>query len=145
MSNGLALYAAEACPPLLVRQCWNEPSAVLGSPGFAPEGNVDGENDIRKIRARKRARHRFDDGEQGRIDIRSQDNKTECLDAEVILIDDDQGDTIEIRSTSGSIVTKSGAKLSIESNAIDFKSPGSMTPRAGGTLTIEGALAKIYE
>jgi hypothetical protein len=65
------------------------------------------------------------------------------MDPDGILISDDKGNQIEIKSTPGTISIQSNAKLSIQSKVIDIKADASMTLQATGTLTIQGALVKI--
>jgi uncharacterized protein involved in type VI secretion and phage assembly len=108
-----------------------------------PETNSNGQNDIRKIRSRSGHEIIFDDGARGRIDIHLSDNKRVRMDPDGILISDDKGNQIEIKSTPGTISIQSNAKLSIQSKVIDIKADASMTLQATGTLTIQGALVKI--
>lgn len=109
-----------------------------------PETNSDGRNDIRKIRSRSGHEIIFDDGARGRIDIHLSDNKRQVLlDPDGILITDDNGNQIEIKSLPGTITIKSNTKLSIQSKVIDIKADASLTLQATGTLTIQGALVKI--
>ena len=108
-----------------------------------PETNSDGKNDIRKIRSRSGHEIIFDDGAQGRIDIHLEDKKRVRMDPDGILISDDKGNEIEIKSLSGTIAIKSNTKISIQSKVIDIKADASLTLQATGTLTIQGALVKI--
>lgn len=109
-----------------------------------PETNSDGKNDIRKIRSRSGHEIIFDDGAQGRIDIHLKDNqRTVRLDPDGVVISDDSGNQIEIKSLPGSITIQSNTKISIQSKVIDIKADASMTLQATGTLTIQGALVKI--
>jgi uncharacterized protein involved in type VI secretion and phage assembly len=109
-----------------------------------PERNRDGRNDIRMIHSRSGHEIVFDDGAQGRIDIHLKDGKRVVrLDPDGIQIKDDSGNSIVIESTPGSISLKSATKISIDSQAIDIKANASMTLKAAGTLTIQGALVLI--
>jgi phage baseplate assembly protein V len=108
-----------------------------------PETNSDGQNDIRKIRSRSGHEIIFDDGAQGRIDIHLSDNKRVRMDPDGILISDDKGNEIEIKSLAGTMTIKSNTQISIQSRVIDIKADASMTLQATGTLTIQGALVKI--
>jgi uncharacterized protein involved in type VI secretion and phage assembly len=108
-----------------------------------PETNSDGKNDIRKIRSRSGHEIIFDDGARGRIDIHLDDNKRVRMDPDGILISDDNGNEIEIKSVPGTITIKSNSKISLQSKVIDIKADASMTLQATGTLTIQGALVKI--
>ncbi len=109
-----------------------------------PETNSGGRNDIRKIRSRSGHEIIFDDGTQGSIDIHLSDNKRKVrLDPDGIVISDDSGNQVEIKSLPGTITVKSNTKISLESKVIDIKADASMTLQATGTLTIQGALVKI--
>jgi len=123
--------------PYILGSLWNGKEAP-------PETNSDGRNDIRKIRSRSGHEIIFDDGAQGRIDIHLSDKKRQVLlDPDGIVIKDDSGNEIEIKSLPGTITIKSNSKLSIQSKVIDIKADASMTLQATGTLTIQGALVKI--
>jgi uncharacterized protein involved in type VI secretion and phage assembly len=109
-----------------------------------PVTNADGKNDIRMIRSRAGHEVVFDDGVRGSIDIHLKDKKrTVRLDPDGIQIKDDSGNSIEIQSTPGNISIKSNLKISIEATTIDIKANASMTLRASGTLTIQGAIVQI--
>ena len=133
----VACDAERISHPYVIGSLWNGKDKP-------PETNSDGRNDIRKIRSRSGHEIIFDDGAQGRIDIHLSDNKRKVvLDPDGILISDDSGNQIEIKSSPGTISIKSNTKLSIQSNVIDIKANASMTLQATGTLTIQGALVKI--
>ena len=101
-------------------------------------------NARRMIRSRSGHEIVFDDGAQGRIDIHLKDNQRRVrLDPDGILITDDSGNKLEIKSTPGEITIKSNTKISLQSTVIDIKADASMTLQASGTLTIQGALVKI--
>jgi uncharacterized protein involved in type VI secretion and phage assembly len=123
--------------PYVLGALWNGQDAP-------PETNSDGKNDLRMIRSRSGHEIIFDDGAQGRIDIHLKDNQRQVrLDPDGILITDDSGNKLEIKSTPGEITIKSNTKISLQSTTIDIKADASMTLQASGTLTIQGALVKI--
>ena len=123
--------------PYVLGALWNGQDAP-------PETNSDGKNDLRMIRSRSGHEIVFDDGAQGRIDIHLKENKRRVrLDPDGILITDDSGNKLEIKSTPGEITIKSSTKISLQSTVIDIKADASMTLQASGTLTIQGALVKI--
>ncbi len=109
-----------------------------------PERNQDGRNDLRVIHSRSGHRIVFDDGAQGRIEIHLKDkSRTVRLDPDGIAITDDSGNAVTIESTPGKLSVKSNTSVSIESTTIDIKANASMTLKASGTLTIQGALVQI--
>lgn len=123
--------------PYVLGALWNGQDAP-------PETNSDGKNDLRMIRSRSGHEIIFDDGAQGRIDIHLKDKQRQVrLDPDGILITDDSGNKLEIKSTPGEITIKSNTKISLQSTTIDIKADASMTLQASGTLTIQGALVKI--
>ena len=59
-------------------------------------------------------------------------------------ITDDSGNSISIQSTPGDDhASRAPPSISIESASIDIKADASMTLKATGTLTIQGALVMI--
>ena len=123
--------------PYVLGALWNGQDAP-------PQTNSDGKNDLRMIRSRSGHEIIFDDGAQGRIDIHLKDNQRRVrLDPDGILITDDSGNKLEIKSTPGEITINSNTKISLQSTVIDIKADASMTLQASGTLTIQGALVKI--
>ena len=109
-----------------------------------PERNSDGRNDLRMIHSRSGHRIVFDDGAQGSIEIHLNDDaRTVRLDPDGIQVTDDSGNRITIGSRTGAISIKSTTSISLESARIDIKADASMTLRATGTLTIQGALVMI--
>jgi uncharacterized protein (DUF2345 family) len=65
------------------------------------------------------------------------------MDPDGIVISDDSGNQIEIKSLSGELNIKSNTKISLQSNVIEIKANASMTLQASGTMTIKGALVLI--
>jgi uncharacterized protein involved in type VI secretion and phage assembly len=109
-----------------------------------PTTNADGKNDIRMIHSRSGHEIVFDDGSRGRIEIRlKNDTRVVRLDSDGIVIKDDSGNSIEISSTPGSIKVSSSTSISVTSRTIDIKADASMSLKASGTLTIQGALVQI--
>jgi len=116
-----------------------------------PETNADGKNNIRKIKSRSGHEIIFNDddsGKQEKIEIHTKGKHEIVLDdsagSEKILIKDKTGSNkITIDSNQNSIAIESGLQLKIKSTKIDIEATAAMTIKAGGTLTIQGALVKI--
>jgi uncharacterized protein involved in type VI secretion and phage assembly len=114
-----------------------------------PEKNADGKNNIRKIKSRSGHEIIFDDSnKQEKIEIHTNKGHKIVLDdstgAEKIEIQDHSGSNkIIINSMQKSITIESNLQLKISSQKIDIEAGAAMTIKAGGTLTIQGALVKI--
>ncbi len=116
-----------------------------------PETNIDGQNNIRKIRSRSGHEIIFNDddtAQQEKIEIQTNGGHKVVLDdsagKEKIEIEDNTGSNkITIDSVQFSINIESAMKLKIKSNIIEIEAGASMTLKAGATLTIQGAIVKI--
>jgi len=114
-----------------------------------PGSNSDGKNNIRVIRSRSGHEMTFDDDDrQGKVLIRTKSGHSILLDdasgAEKIEIKDKTGkNSVLIDSVSNSMTIASDLKLSIKAREIEIESGGTMSIKATGNLTIQGALVKI--
>jgi uncharacterized protein involved in type VI secretion and phage assembly len=116
-----------------------------------PETNADGKNNIRKIKSRSGHEIIFNDDHtalQEKIEIHTNKGHKIVLDdstgSEKIEIKDHSGSNkIIIDSVQKSISIESDLQLKIKSTKIDIEASAAMTIKAGGTLTIQGALVKI--
>jgi uncharacterized protein involved in type VI secretion and phage assembly len=133
----VAFEAERVEHPYVVGALWNGQDPP-------PQTNSDGRNDVRMIRSRAGHEILFDDGAQGRIEIHLKDGKRKVhLDPDGIEIADDSGNQIKIESSPGKITLKSNVSVSIQSASIEISADASMTLKASGTLTIQGALVRI--
>lgn len=116
-----------------------------------PETNQDGKNNIRKIRSRSGHEIIFSDDDVARkenIEIHTKAGHKILLDdssgQEKIEITDKTGsNTIKMDSVQNAISIESAMKMNIKSQMLEIEAQGMMTLKAGGTLTIQGALVKI--
>lgn len=116
-----------------------------------PETNSDGKNNIRKIKSRSGHEIIFNDDDSGKkekIEIHTKGKHQIILDdsagSEKILIQDKTGSNkITIDSNLKSISIESDLQMKIKSTKISIEASAAMTIKAGGTLTIQGALVKI--
>lgn len=116
-----------------------------------PETNQDGQNNIRTIQSRSGHHLTFNDdaeGGQERIELRSNAGHEIILDdasgEEKITIRDKTGNnTIEFDSAQNAIAIESAMTLRISAQQIEIEAGATMTIKANGTLTIEGALVQI--
>jgi phage protein D/phage baseplate assembly protein gpV len=116
-----------------------------------PEGNKDGKNNIRKICSRSGHEIIFNDDSTARkekIEVHTKAGHKILLDdsagQEKIEIKDKTGkNAIKMDSVQNSITLSSAMKLDIDAQMIELNAKGTMTLKAGATLTIQGALVKI--
>ena len=125
--------------------------ALWNGPDNPPETNADGKNNIRKIKSRSGHEIIFNDDSttmKEKVEIHTNRGHKIVLDdsagKEKIEIKDHSGSNkIIIDSVKNSISIESGLQLKIKSAKIDIEASAAMTIKAGGTLTIQGALVKI--
>lgn len=122
--------------PYVLGALWNGEDAP-------PETNGDGNNDVRKFTSRKGHELIFNDGASPYIEVHTHDNKKLYLDENKIEIDDGGGNKIVIDTNGGSIKLESTTSISVTSPKINLDASGTMNIKAGGTLTIQGALVQI--
>jgi len=116
-----------------------------------PETNLDGKNNIRKIKSRSGHEIIFDDNGEARqekLEIHTKSGHKILLDdssggEKIEIIDKSTNNSITIDSVQNAISIKSNMKLSIESQMIEMKSKGMMNIEATGNLTIKGAMVMI--
>lgn len=138
----LAFDRGDVRHPFMIGGLWNG----RDSP---PETNDDGENNVRKIRSRSGHEVILNDkASSEQVEIKTQGGHQVLLDdssgQEKIVIKDRSGSNlITIDSAQNSMTIESGLKLTIKSTKIDIEASAAMKIKAGGTLTLQGALVKI--
>lgn len=116
-----------------------------------PETNRDGKNNIRKIKSRSGHEIIFNDDHEAKkekVEIHTKAGHKVVLDdaagSEKIEVRDKSGSNfIVIDSVQNSITIESTAQLKIKSQKIDIEAGATMTLKASGALTIQGAIVKI--
>ncbi len=120
---------------------------VLGSlwPGEArpQEDNGGRQADTHQIRTRANSELRFSGGAQPSLDLKLGDGKHLKMDDQGITLEDGKGNQLKIDSTSGTLTVRSLGQLKLEAPTISVDASASLELRAGGTLTIKGALVEI--
>lgn len=129
-----------------------EHPVVLGSlfngKDVPPEKNADGKNDIKMIKTRCGHKVTFSE-KQGKesIKIESQGGRVILLDDSAgsgqIVIDDGSGNKFTLQTAQNSLTIETGLSLKLKSQTIDIEAGASMSLKASGTLTLQGALVKI--
>jgi uncharacterized protein involved in type VI secretion and phage assembly len=122
--------------PYVVGSLWNGPDP-------APQSNGDGKNDVRVIHSRSDHKITINDGSQPLVQIELSDGKRVTLDRNGIELDDAQGNTVSIKSGSGSITISAATSLSLKAPSISIESTGSTTVNATGVLTLKGSTVMV--
>jgi uncharacterized protein involved in type VI secretion and phage assembly len=128
--------------PYVIGALWNGQDAP-------PRSNDDGQNNLRVIRSRSGHEVRLDDTQGAeKIELQTQGGHLIRLDdspgGEKIQVQDARGaNKLVIDSTQGSITLESTTSLKIKSAQVEIEASAMMTVKAGGTLTIQGALVRI--
>jgi uncharacterized protein involved in type VI secretion and phage assembly len=130
--------------PYVLGGLWN-------SQAEPPEKNADGKNNVRKIRSRSGHEVVFRDdnsAQNEQIEIHSNGGHSVLLSdaagAEQILIKDKTGGNyVKLDSVANSITIESAVSLSIKSKMIEIEAEGTMTIKANGPLTVQGAIIKL--
>lgn len=109
----------------------------------SPVNNGNGKNDLRLVRSRSGHQLTFDDGSKGRVQLELKDGKTLRIDDDGILLDDGKGNSLEIKTTDGSMTIKAAQQLSIQAPQISIEATGTLDAKANATVTIQGAIVQI--
>jgi uncharacterized protein involved in type VI secretion and phage assembly len=113
-----------------------------------PEKNADGDNNTKLIRSRCGHQIKFFEKQgQETFEIKTQGGHVLLMDdtsgSAQIVIKDNSGNQIVIKSAQNSLTIESGLSLKIKSQQIDIEAGASMNIKASGTLSIQGALVRI--
>ena len=108
-----------------------------------PEANLDGKNDKRVFRSRKQHYLKFDDGEQGVVELAHNKGRRIVFDDKGFLVEDEAGNRVQVDSSSGAMTLEAKGTLNIKAATVNIESTGTMTAKAGGTMTIKGTLVQI--
>jgi uncharacterized protein involved in type VI secretion and phage assembly len=114
-----------------------------------PATNSDGENNTKLIRSR--SGHQvtlFDKTGEERVELKTAGGHTILLDdktgaARVEIKDSSGSNRIVIETGQNSLTIESGLSLKLKSQTIDIEAGASMTIKASGTLTLQGATVLI--
>lgn len=110
----------------------------------APPATNDGKNNDRLIKSRAGHLLRFnDDDAKPEVELTLADNKRVVLDKDGITIDDAQGNTITIKSSSGAIEVTAGQQLTMKAANISIEATASINIKSSGTLTLKGSVVQI--
>lgn len=108
-----------------------------------PLANDDGRNDKRILTSRKKHHLLFDDGTQGVVELAHVKGRRITIDDNGILITDENGNQVQIDSTSGAMTLKASGALKISAATISIEASATLSLKASATLTVQGALVNI--
>lgn len=108
-----------------------------------PLANDDGKNDKRILTSRKKHHLLFDDGTQGVVELAHVKGRRITIDDNGILITDENGNKVQIDSTSGAMTLKASGALKISATTISIEASATLALKASATLTVQGALVNI--
>lgn len=108
-----------------------------------PLANDDGKNDKRILTSRKKHHLLFDDGTQGVVELAHVKGRRITIDDSGILITDENGNKVQIDSTSGAMTLKASGALKISATTISIEASATLALKASATLTVQGALVNI--
>jgi uncharacterized protein involved in type VI secretion and phage assembly len=109
-----------------------------------PVGSVDAQNSKRQLTSRDKHEVVFKDEPNGGVFVHTKDEARKVhLDGQGIVVGDDQGNEVKITSAGGVMTIASNNKLGIKSRIVEVEAEASLTLKAGGTVTIQGALVRI--
>lgn len=115
--------------PYVVGALWNGQDAP-------PEGNADGENNVRTIRSRSGHELRFDDsGAAPKVELRDKAGDSIVLDA--------ADDSIYIRGGKEILVSAETGAIRLRAPSVEIEAATDVKIEAGATLTLKGAMVRI--
>ena len=108
-----------------------------------PLANTDGKNDRRKLVSRKKHYLLFDDGDKGVVELSHHNGSRVRFTDEEIVLQDKQGNQLSITTASGAMKIQSSGQLDIKAAVVNIEATGTLSLKAGATLTVRGALVNI--
>lgn len=108
-----------------------------------PRHNGDGKNDERILQSRKHHYLLFDDGAQGVVELAHEKGRKVVLDDTGFAVQDGNGNTVKVDSTSGSMTLEAKGPLKIKAASITLEATGTLEVKANATLTLRGSLVQI--
>jgi uncharacterized protein involved in type VI secretion and phage assembly len=105
-----------------------------------PDGNADGENNIRLLKTRNGHEIRLVDKKgQGQVIVKSEKGYSVVIDDKDSKIEISGGtNKVTIQVAQNGITIESGATISIKSKSISIEASASMTLKSGGPMKLEG-------
>ncbi|MCP4213806.1 MAG: phage tail protein [bacterium] len=125
--------------------------ALFSGADAPPEGNADGQNNIRKITSRSGHEIVFNDDAQAgleKVEIKTNKGHKIVLDdstgqEKIEIIDKTGSNKMVIDSVQNSIDIESAMKLTIKAVTVEIEGTGSLTLKSNAMLTVQGMPVKI--
>lgn len=117
--------------------------SLYNGPDPSPVNNADGKNDVRVIHTRKHHKLTFNDGDRGLAQLELNDGKKLSISDDEVRLEDEKGNRLVIQSKSGTLSIEAKTSVAIKAPSISIQATGSIEIKAGGTLTLRGALVTI--
>jgi uncharacterized protein involved in type VI secretion and phage assembly len=118
----------------------------LWNGGAPPPETNDGANDVRTVHSRSGHELRFDDADDGGVELTTSAGHRVTLEdgsgGGVTIEAGDSGSTIELDANGGVTLT-AGSELSISAPTIELSGQGNVTVEASGVLTLKGAVIQL--
>jgi uncharacterized protein involved in type VI secretion and phage assembly len=109
-----------------------------------PINNDDGNNDRRIIQSRDKHYLLFNDNaSDGAVILFHKKGRRIAFTKDGWVVEDENGNKVNVDSSSGAMTIKANGTLSIEAASISIKATGTLELNASATLTINGTLVKI--
>jgi uncharacterized protein involved in type VI secretion and phage assembly len=108
-----------------------------------PHNNDDGKNDKRAFRSRKKHYLLFDDGSTGVVELSHEKGRKITFDDQGFTVQDENGNTVKVDSTSGSMTIEAKGTLKIKAPSITIEATGTLDLKSTGTATIRGSVVNI--
>jgi uncharacterized protein involved in type VI secretion and phage assembly len=108
-----------------------------------PANNDDGNNDVRLIRTRKGHILTFDDGEHGMVQLELNDGKKLRIDDDGIALDDTQGNSLLIQTSSQAVTIEARGTLTLKAARMSIEATGTLDIKSNATLSVTGTLVQI--
>ena len=122
--------------PYIVGSLWNGVDK-------SPQSNTDGNNDVRQIRSRKGHKLTFNDGKKGLVQLELDDGKKITIDDDGIVIDDGDGNSISLKTKSGTISIQAAKKIEINAPQISITAGNKLDLDGGLTMGLKAGMINI--
>lgn len=134
----VAFERGDMTAPYVIGALWNGQDKP-------PASNDDGNNNLRLFKTRKGHTLSFDDDDaKGTVELALADGKHKLtIDDEGIKLEDGSGNSLIIESTGGNVTLEAKTKLTLKAQMIAIEAASTMSVKASGTLTLQGATINV--
>ncbi|MEE8056652.1 MAG: phage baseplate assembly protein V [Pseudomonadales bacterium] len=121
--------------PYVIGALWNGQNTP-------PVDNGDGKNDSRMIRSRAESELHFFDGDKPSVELLLKDGKHLLMDDNGILLEDGQGNSFQIETSSGAMKLKCTGAMELEGQSVTIKGT-TVEVNGSSSLTLKGGMVLI--